>query len=45
MIDKENIPVKKNAIHKIGDASCDSEKSIIENANLKDMIIINESIR
>ena len=45
IIDKENIPVKKNAIHKIGDARFDNEKSIIENANLKDAIIIIDSIR
>jgi hypothetical protein len=45
IIDKENIPVKKNAIHKIGDARFDNEKSIIENANLKDAIIIIDSMR
>jgi hypothetical protein len=37
--------VKKNAIHRIGDARFDNEKSIIENANLKDAIIINDNMR
>jgi hypothetical protein len=44
-MDKENIPVKKNAIHRIGDARFDNEKSIIENANLKDAMIINDKMR
>jgi hypothetical protein len=43
--DNENIPPKKNVIHRIGDASSSNEKSIMEKANLKEIIIINERMR
>ena len=43
--DRENIPAKKNDIHRIGDASCDIEKSIKEKANLKEASIINDNMR
>jgi hypothetical protein len=43
--DNENIPLKKNVIQRIGEASCVSEKSMIEKVNLKEARIINDNMK